>query len=88
MPAQAQHLKTFYIVQSFTKERAGLRMDPPLEARTEASARRTAERLSSRKPSVIAFARTGDPETGEFEEPRILVSYGEIAGGEEDALPF
>jgi hypothetical protein len=80
--------KTFYIVQSFTLAGGGMRMDPPVEASSETAARRTAARLSARKPSVIAFARTGDLTTGEFEEPRVLVSYGEIVGEGSNDLPF
>ncbi|WP_246686342.1 MULTISPECIES: hypothetical protein [unclassified Methylobacterium] len=63
-------------------------MDAPVEARTEAAARRIAERLSARKSSVIAFERTGDISSGDFDEPRVLVSYGNMDGEGPDSLPF
>ena len=87
MASRADSLKTYYVVQSFTKERAGLRMDAPIQAFSEGAARRTAERLSQRKAAVLAFERTGNPPTGEFEEPRVLVRYGHLEEGENE-LPF
>lgn len=86
--AKSPDLKTYFVVQSFSKDRAGVRMDAPIQAQSEASARRTAERLSSRKSSVIAFSRTGDPGSGEFDEPVVLVSYGDMFNGGVDSLPF
>ena len=88
MASQVESKKTYYVVQSFTKEAAGLRMDVPIQALSEASALRTAERLAERKASVIAFARTGDPASGEFEEPIVLASYGRVIGDEVEDLPF
>lgn len=80
--------RTFYIIQSFSPDGRSMRMDPPMEARTEASARRAAARLAARKPSVICFKRTGDPTTGDFDEPEVLVSYGRVVGDGEDDPPF
>lgn len=80
--------KTFYVIQAFSHEGSGLRMDAPIEASSEASALRTAERLSKRKASVIALARTGNPASGEFDEPEVLVSYGKAIGDTLDDIPF
>ncbi|SFU37666.1 hypothetical protein SAMN02799643_00398 [Methylobacterium sp. UNCCL125] len=85
MKSQSSVERTFYVVQSFTRDQQGVRMDPPQEARTEAAAVRMAERIAPRKASVMVFARTGNPETGEFDEPRVVRSLGEA--NEED-LPF
>ncbi|GEP11689.1 hypothetical protein [Methylobacterium gnaphalii] len=85
--AERSQRKTFFVVQGFSGGRQGHRMDTPIQARSEASARRQAERLSERKSGVIAFSRTGDPTTGEFDEPVVLASYGRIPGNE-DGLPF
>lgn len=87
MPS-AENLKTYYVVQSFSQERAGLRMDTPIQAHSESSARRTAERLSRRKAAVLAIARTGNPTTGEFEEPTILAQYGKLDDEDDMGLPF
>lgn len=86
--ARAEAKKTYYVVQSFSREKGGLRMDAPVQAQSEEGARRTAERLSERKESVIAIARSGNPTTGDFDEPVILASYGEIAELGQDGLPF
>lgn len=85
MKAQSAEPRTFYVVQSFTRGREGMRMDPPQEARSEAAAVRLAERIAPRKASVTVFARTGDPETGEFDEPRVVHSLGEASV---EDLPF
>jgi hypothetical protein len=85
MKAESLVERTYYVVQSFTRDRKGVRMDPPREAPNEAAALRMAERIAPRKASVIVFARTGNPKTGEFDEPRVLQSLGEAA---EDDLPF
>lgn len=37
-----------------------------------------AERLSYSRHSVIAFSRTGDPDTGDFDEPVILAKFGDV----------
>ncbi|WP_157085445.1 hypothetical protein [Methylobacterium sp. Leaf99] len=87
MPA-AETVKTYYVVQSFTKEHAGLRMDAPIQANSESSARKTAERLSQRKAAVVAIARTGNPTTGEFEEPTVLAQYGRLDDEDDMGLPF
>lgn len=88
MASQTGSSTTYYVVQSFTRDRVGLRMDAPIQAFSEGTARRTAERLSSRKAAVMAFARTGNPATGEFDEPRLLARYGQLGEDGEDDLPF
>lgn len=77
--------KTYYVVQGFSRDRQGVRMDQPLEAGTRALAIRMAERMAQRKSAVVVLSRTGNPTTGEFEEPEVVCSYGEIP---EDDLPF
>lgn len=78
MAAAVEGVQTYYVVQSFTSGAYGLSMDEPIQAFSEQSARRLADDLSTRKAISIAFARSGNPNTGEFEEAKILVSYGEI----------
>lgn len=84
----AGNVKTYYVVQSFSQESGGLRMDAPIQVHSECSARRTAERLSRCKAAVIAIARTGNPTTGEFEEPTVLAQYGRIDEEDDMGLPF
>ena len=70
--------QTYYVVQSFAEDREGVRMDEPIQAQSETGARQLAERLSMRKTAVLAFERSGNPSTGEFDDAKVLVSYGEI----------
>jgi hypothetical protein len=46
--------------------------------RTETSALRTAERLASSKLGVVAFSSSGDPETGDYDEPTVFFRSGQI----------
>ena len=78
--------KTYYVVQGFTRLRDRVSMDAPIEARSEASAIRIAERIATRKASVLVLARTGDPSVSEFDDPVLVRSYGSI--DEKDELPF
>ena len=45
---------------------------------SEEQAARLAERLASHKAGVIAFSRTGDPGTGEYEDAVIIAAFGEM----------
>jgi hypothetical protein len=86
MQSGAVERKTYYVVQSFTREGGGIHMDAPVEARSEASAVRIAERIAGRKASVLVLARTGDPAASDFDEPVVLRSYGSL--DEVEDLPF
>ncbi|MCJ8144790.1 hypothetical protein MKI84_17860 [Ancylobacter sp. A5.8] len=73
-------IETIYIVQSFKAGmRGALRADQPTRARTGEMAIRTAERLAANKAGVVAFAMTGDAESGDYdEEPVILFRAGRL----------
>ncbi|UHC16038.1 hypothetical protein LRS73_26765 [Methylobacterium currus] len=78
MASTSEGVQTYYVVQSFSKSDKGLTMDEPIQAFSEQCARRLAGNLSTHKPICIAFFRSGNPNTGDFEDAKILVSYGEI----------
>jgi hypothetical protein len=70
-------MQTNFIVQSYSKgPRGKLIADTPFVAKDVAHARRTAERMAASCPMVIAFANTGDAETGDFEEPKLIFAHG------------
>lgn len=72
-------MSAMYVVQSYQSGKRGKMMaDTPMEARDLAHAKRLAERLASRKPLVVAFVREGDAVTGDFEDPKLIASYGEL----------
>lgn len=71
-------MQTNFIVQSYSKgPRGKLIADTPFVAKDVAHARRTAERMATSSPMVIAFANTGDAETGDFEEPKLIYAHGD-----------
>jgi hypothetical protein len=72
--------QTLYIVQSFSAGRRGaLQADTPVPCLTAAAARRSATRLADSKLGVIAFASSGDVETGDYDdEPVILFKAGRL----------
>lgn len=76
--------KTVYVVQSFEMRRMGRRMglgpSAPVAARDDGHARLLLERALHRTGIVgaVAFSRTGDPSTGEFDEPVIIGQVGEV----------
>ncbi|MFK8253484.1 hypothetical protein [Ancylobacter terrae] len=73
-------IETVYVVQTFKAgPRGGLRAEPASRARNEAMAVRTAERLALAKTGVVAFATSGDVDSGEFDdEPKILFKAGRL----------
>ena len=54
-------------------------VDDAIEVSDADRARRQAERVARSKGSAVAFSRTGDPITGEFDDAVILGSFGEVA---------
>ena len=72
--------ETSYFVQAFNAGGGGnLKADPPIACKTQAGARRTAERLALSKLGVVAFSSTGDPEMGDYDdEPTIFFRNGQV----------
>ncbi|WP_157632731.1 hypothetical protein [Hoeflea sp. 108] len=72
-------MSAMYVVQSYQPgKRGAVVADTPVEARDLVHAKQLAERLAGRKPLVIAFVREGDAITGDFEDPKLIVAYGEL----------
>jgi hypothetical protein len=49
----------------------------PVQAQNIMHARRVAERLAVSKPMVFATVVDGDPETGDFGEPKLIFAHGD-----------
>lgn len=78
---------TYFVVQSFERGKKGaLVADQPIEAHGLDHAMRMAERLSRVKAGVVAFSRTGDPATGDYEDAVIVATYGSFSEGEQTLL--
>jgi hypothetical protein len=71
---------TNYIVQPYIAGRgAGLKPDAPTACKSAEAARRMAERMSDSRLGVVAYATSGDAETGDYdEEPTILFRAGRL----------
>lgn len=78
--ARADHNSrvTHYVVQSYRKMGKRLVADEPRVASSEAECLRWAQSTASRSPAVIAFSRTGDADTGDFDDPVILARHGSV----------
>lgn len=74
---------THYVVQSYRKMGKRLVADEPRVASSEAECLRWAQSTASRRPAVIAFSRTGDADTGDFDDPVILAVHGDVPGATE-----
>lgn len=70
---------TYFVVQTFQRGKKGVLIaDTPRQARDKAHCLLLAEKLSGSRPSVVAFSRTGDPETGEWEDAVVLYQAGDL----------
>ncbi len=70
---------TYYVVLPFFRTTDGeILADEPIEVSDGDRARRQAERVARAKGGGVAFSRTGDPATGDFEDAVILGRFGEV----------
>lgn len=80
-------MHTNFIVQSYSKgQRGKLVADTPFIAKDVAHAKRTAERMATSSPMVIAFTNTGDADTGDFEPPKLIFAHGDQLPPEVDEM--
>jgi hypothetical protein len=70
---------TYYVVLPFFRTSDGdVLADEPIEVSDADRARRQGERVARAKGGAVAFTRTGDPTTGEYEDAVVLGRYGEV----------
>ena len=70
---------TYYVVVYFDYDAEGaLKAGEPREVTHGWAAERAAMFLAKEHAGAIAFSRTGDPATGEFENAVILAQFGEV----------
>lgn len=69
-----------YLVQTFrTGKGARLVADEPMRCKSSDAARIRAESLATTKAGVVAFASSGDADSGEYdEEPTIIFRAGRL----------
>lgn len=70
---------TYHVVVTFDRDAEGdLKANEPREAVSPASAERAARQLSYQHAGAMAFSRTGEPATGDFEDAVVLIKFGEV----------
>lgn len=69
---------THYVVQSYRKVGKRLLPDEPRVVRDEGECIRVAQATAARRSAVVAFSRTGDADTGDFDDPVILATHGDV----------
>lgn len=76
---------TYYVALPFDRNDEGeLVPGEAQECQTSSAAIRRAQSMAATHAGAIAFSRSGDPKTGDFEPAEVLKSFGEIPA--EDAL--
>jgi len=70
---------TYYVVVSFSRDDAGNVVPlEPVEAPNAEAAKRRAWCAAEKHAGAVAFSRTGDPGTGEFQDAEIIATFGEV----------
>lgn len=70
---------TYYVVQSFQRGKKGMLIaDEPKQARDLGHCRTMAARLAETSATVVAFSRSGDPDTGDWNDAVIVSQYGHL----------
>lgn len=68
---------TYFVVQSFQQGNKGFLIpDEPREAQGRGQALLWAQRLAAERAGALAFSRTGDPATGEWDDAEIICRLG------------
>lgn len=68
---------TIYAFQTFVETDDGLVAEEPKECQSAGEARMKAQMLAPRKAGVVAWAKSGDPDSGEWDDdPVILFKAG------------
>lgn len=76
-----KHL-TYFVVQTFAAVKGSktkISAETPMEARDHGHAMRLFERYMPIRAGVVAFRRTGDPKTGDWEDGIILARHGLVS---------
>lgn len=68
---------TLYVVQGVSEDELGqLVREEPVEFSSAGDAQRRAQTLASTQAGVVVWARSGDPDTGDWDEPRVVFRAG------------
>lgn len=72
---------TYFVAVAFGRNENGdiEAIGEGVQTQSSEAARRTASRFQAQHGGGIAFSRTGDPNTGDFDEAIVLARYGDVA---------
>ncbi|MGU3495903.1 hypothetical protein ACLBXM_17825 [Xanthobacteraceae bacterium A53D] len=72
--------QVFYVVQPYdpAKRGGGLKAGQPMEASSEADARRKAERMARVRAGAIAFSKQVDPDSDDADPAVFIASFGRV----------
>jgi len=84
--AESSSRKTIFVVQPFEMASGVVLPGQAYEVPTSNMALKKAEALNERVVGGIAFSRTGDPASGEFDDAVILGMFGSIPDEALDAI--
>jgi hypothetical protein len=77
---------TYYAILPFSRDVSGeFLAEAAIEVRSAEQARATASRMAGVERGAIAFAKTGDPQLGEWKDAVILGRYGDVP---DDLTPY
>ena len=70
---------TYYVALPFVRTEDGdLVAGEAQEKQTSTAALNEARRMADKAAGAVAFSRQGDPGTGEFDEAKVLQTFGEV----------
>lgn len=70
---------TYFVIQAYQAVKRGkISADEPIPARDHDHAMRMFERFKQSRAGVVAFRRTGDPTTGDWEDAVIIARHGTL----------
>ena len=70
---------TYFVAMPFVRNDEGeLVAGEAQDRRSAAAAESAARRMAETAAGAVAFSRTGDPATGEFEDAAVLREFGEV----------
>ena len=75
---------TYYVALPFVRTEEGELVPGEAQDRQTASAAvEAARRMAATSAGAVAFSRTGDPATGDFEDAVVIREFGEVPSVEE-----
>ncbi len=70
---------TYHVVVPFTQDHDGNLVPlEPAEAPNAETARRRARLAADKHGGAVAFSRTGDPNTGDFQDAKMIAAFGAV----------